>query len=136
MKTNSSPYAMNLELQEYLYRRYPKLFREPEGAIHKGPIDEWGIECGDEWFDLVNYFSRACESEIEALASRGIAQDRWPRVRQIKEKLEGLRFYVLPPISEELRDKVTLAAMAENIRICERCGAVIVAKVLAHACST
>lgn len=128
--------AMKLEQQQELFRRYPKLFRHSECGRNGGPIDEWGIECGDEWFELVDYFSRVCEFEIEALALRGVPQDHWPRARQIKEKLDGLRFYVLPPISEELRDKITLTAEVENLRTCGGCGAMMVAKVLAHTCST
>lgn len=109
---------MKLELQEELFRRYPKFLRKP-GKRFIGPetipdllerlqddmsaFDERGIECGDGWFSIVDRLCGACEGEIDTLISQGVALECWPRVAQIKEKFGGLRFYVNGPVSNPLR---------------------------------
>jgi hypothetical protein len=114
---------MNTNLQMEIFRRYPNLFRKPGKRLlsseiwpdldcdarlvdNLGPIDDRGIECGDEWFHLVNELSSACEDEIEALIAKGIPQEHWPRISQVKEKFGGLRFYVVGQLSERLRARI------------------------------
>lgn len=94
---------MTPALHAELIRRYPKFFREPGKRLVEpdpedpsssenhleddmGPYDEWGIECGDGWFALIDSLCQACEREIEGLIALGISNERWPRVAQIKEK--------------------------------------------------
>ena len=151
---------MNLELQQELLRRYPKIFRKPERrpgpAIvlaetsgtsgthpekertpHRGAdtplphlerpgwtvFDERGFECGDGWFDIVDRLARVFETEIDTMIASGTPKPRWPRIRQCKEKLGSLRFYVSFPggIPDRVRQHL-LAAEAESRRICESCG--------------
>ena len=91
---------MRIDLQQELIQRYPKLFHKPgmrlvDPAIigksfgiwedELGSIDQWGIECSDEWFSIVNQLSAACEAEIDKLASQGMPKHSWPRIAQIKE---------------------------------------------------
>jgi len=124
---------MKLELQTELFRRYPKLFREPGKRLvdpevisefeerlqdDNGPFDEHGIECGDGWFDLVDRLSGASESEIETLMARGVQKECWPRIAQIKEKMGGLRFYVNGPLSDDLRARILQAENIESRRTC------------------
>lgn len=105
---------MKPELQAELFQRYPKLFRKPGKRLvdpevisefedllqdDNGPFDEYGIECGDGWFDLVDRLSAACESEIETLMAQSAPKECWPRNVQIKKKMGGLRFYVNGPLS-------------------------------------
>ena len=115
---------MRIELQEKLFRRYPKLFRQPEMRLidpdvaanssavfqdDSAPFDQRGIECGDEWFSVVNQLSQACEAEINQLVSQGVAKHSWPRIAQIKEKFGTLRFYVRGRISADLRELIRQA---------------------------
>ena len=115
--------GMNFELQKELFRRYPKVFRKPRDVSDGGPIDHRGVECGDGWFELVDRLSRACEREIEALISRGLVPNRCPRVRQVKEKLGTLRFYIFGPLSEEFRERYLYVSEVESRRTCSLCGA-------------
>ena len=115
---------MKTELQEVLFHRYPKLFRKPGMRLldprivsdaadrfqdASAPFDQRGIECGDEWFSVVNQLSHACEAEINELVSQGVAKHSWPRIAQIKEKFGTLRFYVRGRLSDELRELIRQA---------------------------
>jgi hypothetical protein len=114
---------MNFELQSELFRRYPKVYRKPRDVSDGASIDERGIECGDGWFELVDRLSSACEREIVALISGGMAPDHCPRVRQIKEKLGTLRFYIFGPLSDDFRELCLHISEVESRRTCEQCGA-------------
>ncbi|WP_349280719.1 hypothetical protein [Polaromonas hydrogenivorans] len=128
---------MKLELQTELLHRYPRFFRKPgerfvelesisnsEQLVHGGmPFDEWGVECGDGWFSLIDRLSCACENEIERLASLGVPKERWPRVAQIKEKFGSLRFYSRGSLPDDLREQILKASEEESRRTCEQCGA-------------
>lgn len=127
---------MKLELQEELFRRYPKFFRKPGMRLlfqhtsdahlcdATAPLDERGIECDDGWFDIVDRLSCACEKEIEALNHQGVVKECWPRVAQIKQKLGTMRFYVQGPLSEDLREQITREHSddGDSARTCECCG--------------
>ena len=65
----------------------------------------------------------AGEIEIEALISRGVTKEHWPRVVQIKEKFGTLRFYVHGQLSDGLRAQILQVEEEESARTCERCGA-------------
>ena len=117
--------VMRMELQEELFRRYPQLFRRPgmrliDPAItgntslaledDSAPFDQRGIECGDEWFEVVDRLSAACETEINEFIARGGARHSWPRIAQIKEKFGTLRFYVRGRLSDDLRELIMQAS--------------------------
>lgn len=104
---------MNINLQNEIFRRYPNLYRAP-GEDSVRPIDERGIECGDAWFSLVDELSSACETEIQELIGKEIAREHWPRIAQVKEKLGGLRFYVVGNLSYELRDRILRVEQASS----------------------
>lgn len=159
---------MRLELQQELFRRYPKFFRKPgkrelfrcispchdahnwdyfdqfsDGNLpleycadlplqemeefetlfsdDTSTFDEWGIECGDGWFDLVDRLAKAAEEEIGRMISLGIDNGYWPRVAQIKQKLGSLRFRVRPPVSAILRAQIRVIE-DESYSICGNCG--------------
>lgn len=126
---------MNQKLQARLFRRYPKLFRvslKRLSDIHNAdeqtpgtlPVDVRGVECGDGWFAIVDRLSAACEQEISTLSSAGVAEAQWPRIAQIKEKFGSLRFYVMGPLSCQLRQQIADAQgdASESSRTCEQCG--------------
>ena len=116
---------MRIDLQEDLFRRYPKLFRRPgmrliDPAItgnasltfedDSAPFDQRGIECSDDWFEVVDRLSQACETEINEFIARGGARHSWPRIAQIKEKFGTLRFYVRGRLSDNLRELIRQAS--------------------------
>ena len=130
---------MTPALHAELIRRYPKFFREPGKRLVEpdpedpsssenhleddmGPYDEWGIECGDGWFALIDRLCQACEREIEGLIALGISNERWPRVAQIKEKMGSLRFRITGPVSDSLQEQKTRAEL-ESLSVCEQCAA-------------
>ncbi len=132
------PGAMRLELQAELLRRYPKFFRKPgmrlvdrgigsdgDGRMQDdtAAFDERGVECGDGWFALIDRVCRACESEIEMLASQGVPQESWPRVAQIKEKFGNLCVYTKGQIFGELNEEICRDRRYVSRRTCEQCGA-------------
>lgn len=150
---------MKLELQEELFRRYPKFFRKPGKRLISGalaehvpstcaegryvelandrttnggfreylvddtmPFDQWGVECGDGWFSIIDRLSQASEHEIDLLISERVPKECWPRVAQIKEKFGTLRFRVRGPISSALRARIFAAEENASRQACERCG--------------
>lgn len=125
---------MRIELQRQLFERYPRLFRQPGQRLvsdegeepylkdDAGPLDFYGIECGDGWLEIIDRLCGLCESEIRSMQLRRIPREVWPRCGQIKEKFGSLRMYVDGPLSESTRAAID-AAEQESARICEICGA-------------
>ena len=117
---------MKSELQEKLYSKYPKVFRNR----HLSPQETcmcWGIECGDGWFWLIDsmleYLTYYTEKGYDIIAD------------QVKEKFGGLRFYYSIRISDKCSDNDTIKkissdriceivdyCLALSLKICEQCG--------------
>ena len=94
---------MSPELEKKLLDKYPKLFSSKQF---------WGFECGDGWFDLLDYL---CVSLLTYTYG-----DEEIYVDQVKEKFGRLRFY----LSKEDDVMHGMISMAEHMsgRICETCG--------------
>ena len=94
---------MSPELTQKLLDKYPKLFSSKQF---------WGFECGDGWYDLLDYL---CGSLVTYTYS-----DEEIYVDQVKEKFGRLRFY----LSREDDVMHGMVSMAEHMsgRICETCG--------------
>jgi hypothetical protein len=94
---------MSPELTQKLLDKYPKLFSSKQF---------WGFECGDGWYDLLDYL---CGSLVTYTYS-----DEEIYVDQVKEKFGRLRFY----LSKEDDVMHGMVSMAEHMsgRICETCG--------------
>ena len=94
---------MSPELTQKLLDKYPKLFSSKQF---------WGFECGDGWFDLLDYLCGAL-----LIYTYG---DEEIYVDQVKEKFGRLRFY----LSREDDVMHGMVSMAEYMsgRICETCG--------------
>ena len=94
---------MSPELQKELIEKYPKLFSNEQF---------WGFECGDGWYDLLDYL---CGSLITYTYG-----DEEIYVDQVKEKFGRLRFY----LSKEDDVMHGMVSMAEHMsgQICEVCG--------------
>lgn len=118
---------MHLDLQRQLFMSYPRFFRRPRRVPVSGnhaPIDTWGIECGDGWFELIASLAEHYEIYIGSLVEQGVGKRQWPRAVQIKEKLGLLRCYInnahrMPPSLMVMKDEVERASRT----ICESCGA-------------
>lgn len=93
---------MSPDLQQKLIDKYPKLFASKQF---------WGFECGDGWYDLIDYL-------CGAIASYGNSED--VLVDQIKEKFGQLRFYT--NYSDERIDGMIWLAEHMSGHICEVCG--------------
>ena len=100
---------MSPELQKQLVEKYPKLF--PEGPFW-GAESPWGFECGDGWYDLIDYLCGALLTYTYG--------DEEIYVDQVKEKFGRLRFY----LSREDDVMHGMVSMAEHMsgQICEVCG--------------
>lgn len=108
---------MDEELQKKLQERFPVLYRE---LGKPGTRMEWGIACGDGWFDLIWRLSE----DLEKLDPNLVATN-------VKEKSGLLRFYVAESFvdgnpawlkNERVWERLH-EAWDESDTICEVCGA-------------
>ena len=99
---------MNTELQNKLFKKYPKLFRQRELSMQETCMC-WGIACGDGWYwlidNLCNYIS---------------LMDKTVEATQVKEKFGTLRFYTNCG-SDEIDAAISFAGLLSG-KICEVCG--------------
>lgn len=107
---------MNLELENKLFNKYPKIF------VGKDlPIDEslmsFGIECGDGWYWLIDNLCESIQNYIDNNFHLNISQ---VIATQIKEKFGGLRFYYSN--GNDLIDGMVWFAENLSYKICEVCG--------------
>ena len=118
---------MDIELQAKLYQTYPHFFRRPRRlgstAPNVGPLDRWGIECGNGWHKLINELAGQYESHIQNLIAQGVHKRYWPRALQVKEKMGTLCVYT----SNSRRSPESLIeaihkAQTASATICESCG--------------
>jgi hypothetical protein len=134
---------MNKELESYLVKKYPLIFKNIGGDPTKTPMC-FGIECGSGWFWLIDtacfhiqatYESAVRQREIDLdelkpLKERsemfpdGIPEIVCPSAAQIKEKFGTLRFYVNDAGADVFGDTSSFITMAESMsyRTCENCG--------------
>jgi len=94
---------MSPELEKQLIEKYPKLFSSKQF---------WGFECGDGWYDLLDYLCGAIKQYT--YDSDDLTVD------QVKEKFGRLRFY-LSREDDVLHGMVSMAEYMSG-RICETCG--------------
>lgn len=107
---------MSPELDRALVEKYPDLFAE-YGAPSSISGMEFGFECDDGWFDLVD----ALCAQLVALNPVQIDGEIQPlRAKQVKQKFGSLRFYHEPSTPETR----ALTALAEAVSrtTCEVCG--------------
>jgi len=114
---------MNLELQKQLFDKYPLFYRKPADESDSGPLDYWGIEVGDGWYELLDQLSATFEEAISDAVAQGMPIFECPRAGQIKEKFGQLRVYVgghkglNPSVVEEIAN-----AERKSSETCESCG--------------
>ena len=107
---------MSPELDKQLCKKYPLLFSQRNGSPKETAMC-WGFDCGDGWYDLINFLCSHIQNHI--VYGRG-GERPHAVVMQVKEKFGELRFYV------DGGDEyiIGLITMAESMsrRICEICG--------------
>lgn len=104
---------MKKELQDKLFKKYPKIFRDR----NKSPRDTcmcWGIETGDGWYWLIDMLCKQLQFDID--------ENNQPQIlaSQVKEKYGGLRFYTVG--STEKQEAQISLAETMSYHICEKCG--------------
>jgi hypothetical protein len=100
---------MTTSLTAALREKYPRLIPE-----------RFGFECDDGWLGIIDDFLAVVDRELPASGTF--------RLRQVKEKLGGLRIYfdVSPDTPAEAHAAIDDAydrASARSYKICEICGA-------------
>ena len=121
---------MKKELQDKLYKKYPKIFEQ-----RKLPITQtcmcWGVETGDGWYKLLEILCASLQWDTD--------KNGYPQVvaTQVKEKFGTLRFYYnWGETKQEVKKKYTdrqyahqegKISFAEHLTetICEGCGAMV-----------
>jgi len=93
---------MKRELQDKLYKKYPKILKEAS------------LPVGDGWYKIMDELCNKIQNHIKRNKLKHI------RVVQIKEKFGGLRFYINES-SEEIYEYV-YKAEEESLVTCEECG--------------
>jgi len=78
---------MKLELQNKLFEKYPKIFRQKDLPPQETCMC-WGFQCGDGWYDLIDSLCHCIQHYVEW---KGIQQ---VEAGQVKSKYGGLRFYI------------------------------------------
>jgi len=77
-----------------------------------------GFECGDGWFEVVDWLSAKIEAYAKLLPDQ--REQFCPEVIQVKEKFGGLRFYL--QYSDQTTDGWITEAEQRASRTCELCG--------------
>jgi hypothetical protein len=88
---------MNPKLEEYLIRKFPKLYNHTDEC----PFNDWKFECNDGWFKLIYWLSAYLQNYID---QNNTWAEKYPsetnkfveqiKVVQVKEKFATLRYYV------------------------------------------
>ena len=124
---------MKKELQDKLFKKYPKIFRQKDLPSTETCMC-WGITCGDGWYDIIDALCASIKNHIEWVNEHkrlhSLAQPKRLiptktnkticEAAQVKEKFGGLRFY----IDGGNKYIEGLIAMSEAIsyKTCEYCG--------------
>lgn len=113
---------MSPEKEKILCQKYPKIFRSQKD--NSEPLEMWGLECNDGWFELIDTLCTKIQSHIdwrskniqdaEQLESLQVVAD------QIKDKFGGLRFYVHG--GDDTTNAFISFAESMSTKICETCG--------------
>jgi len=101
---------MDKKLQNQLFKKYPKLFRQRLLNKETSPMF-WGITCGNGWYNIINCLCFALDQmndKVEAC--------------QVKQKFGGLRFYI--DHGTEMQQRLCSLVGSISFGFCELCGSV------------
>jgi hypothetical protein len=105
---------MRQELQQKLYDKYPKIFRQKDLDM-KSTCMCWGIEVGDGWYQLIDSLCSTIQNQCD---NSGVQTE----ALQVKEKFGTLRFYITC-WDDYIYGAIDMAEKMSS-HICENCGAV------------
>jgi hypothetical protein len=113
---------MSPEKDLLLRQRYPKIFKVSEH--NDEPLDMWGFECDDGWFELIDTLCSKIQSHVDWRSKNiqdvTILETLQVVAQQVKEKFGGLRFYVNG--GDDVTDAFISFAETMSMKICEVCG--------------
>lgn len=104
---------MKIELQEKLYKKYPKLFVQHTESL-KTTCMCWGFECGNGWYWLIDQLCDSIQNYIDS------NKKEQTEVVQVKEKFGTLSFYTYN--SDDLIQGMIWLAELMSANVCEVCG--------------
>lgn len=107
---------MNKKLQNKLYRKYPKIFRQKDLPMKETAMC-WGFQCGNGWYWLIDNLCDSIQSYIDLNPHLKLKQ---VEANTVKEKYGGLRFYI-DSGDAFIRGKISFAQQL-SYQICEVCG--------------
>jgi hypothetical protein len=112
---------MKLELQNKLFEKYPKIFRQKDLSMFETSMC-WGFDCGDGWYNIIDTLCYQIQWHIE----HNLKKYEAPEVAnveatQVKEKFGGLRFYYIGG-NDFINGLITMAEGLSK-KTCEECGA-------------
>ena len=99
--------CMNSQNTQHLVTRYPGLYR-----------NRMYFECGDGWFDLIDYLSHQIEKLLVGYGS--VENEETMHATQVKEKFGTLRFY-MSAYTDQIEDLIEDAQSLSG-KTCEVCG--------------
>ena len=108
---------MNNELQQKLYDKYPKIFRQKDLPMTETCMC-WGISVGDGWYNIIDVLCARIQSHCDWLQKKG--DDFQVEAVQVKEKFGELRFYT--NYEDEYISGLISMADGMSARTCEDCG--------------
>jgi len=107
---------MKIELQNKLYKKYPKIFAQKDLTIQQSCMP-WGFDCGDGWYWLIENLCGCIQSYIDNNKHLKIEQTE---ATQVKEKFGRLDFYTSG--GDELIEGMVWLTHYQSAEICEVCG--------------
>lgn len=107
---------MKIELQNKLYDKYPKIFKQKDLDIQQTAMC-WGIDTGNGWYWLLDQLCDSIQRYIDCNKHRDIEQ---VEATQVKEKFGGLCFYYQG--GDDLIMGMVDFAESMSYGICESCG--------------
>jgi hypothetical protein len=111
---------MKPELQNKLFEKYPKIFRQKDLDM-KQTLMCWGMECGDGWYNIIDVLCCQVQNHLKHNLKKD--QDSAAvnvEAVQVKEKYGGLRFYYNG--GDEFIEGLVWMAEAISEQTCEECG--------------
>lgn len=103
---------MREDLQDQLYKKYPKLFAQKDLDKTKTAMC-WGIAIGNGWFKLMDDMC----NEVQTYCDNNNIQIEFV---QVKQKFGGLRAYFFS--GNEILQNIVLKHEKKSSYICECCG--------------
>jgi len=104
---------MSPELDQYLCKKYPKIFSERNKSPQESCM-HWGLECGDGWFSILDTLCSSIQRRVDRQYSSQVV------FGQVKEKVSALRIYSSG--GDEYTDALIEFAEQLSMKTCEVCG--------------